>query len=305
MPELPEVETVRRGLARVAVGRRIVGITVRYPKVVAVGPGALSPTRRTSPAVVRAFRRGLVGRRVVAVERRGKLLQLRLSGTHTLAVHLKITGQFIAQRVSERTKAVPWFNAPGSRPVTLPHRHTHVTLALSDGGKLHYNDLRRFGYLRFIEDADLPQVIAEAAGGVEPLSRAFTSPRLSDILDRAPNAPVKAVILDQRRIAGIGNIYADEILFCARIRPTRTSKSLTKAERTALYRAVRPVLAAAIRAHGSSIGDFFAPDGTPGTYGARHWVYGRAGQPCRRCGSRLVRTVVRGRGTVYCPRCQA
>jgi formamidopyrimidine-DNA glycosylase len=304
MPELPEVETVRRGLARLIVGRGIVAVVVRVPKVVAVGPRNLAPARKTETSVVRGFRRGLTGRRVVAVRRRAKLLVFELDGGWNLLVHLKISGQLIVQRPGESRKSAPLFNGPQSTPLLLPHRHTAVTFHLSDGTSLYYNDVRRFGYLRLVRDRDLPAVEAIARAGVEPFSPAFTLTWFLTLLASERFRRIKQVLLDPARIAGIGNIYADEILFAARVRPTRRVRTLSVGERRSVFRAIRPKLSAAIRSRGSSVGDFFTPSGRPGTFGDHHRVYGRAGLPCQRCGTMLRRTVVGGRGTVYCPHCQ-
>ncbi len=304
MPELPEVETVRRALHRRLRGRTIQRVVVRNSKVVAYGTTALSPLRKTAPTTVRSFVAGLSGLEVFGVGRSAKLLLIHLSGWWTLAVHLKLTGQLIVQGPRERAKAVPLFSGPGFEPLPLPHAHTHVTLEFSDGSKLHYNDLRRFGYLRLVRTMDLPQTPGFRDAGVEPFSQAFTTAWMAAVLQGLPRRAVKAVLLDPTRIAGIGNIYADESLFRARIRPTRPAGRITPREVGALCRAIRTVLTAAIRARGSSVGDFLDPSGRPGKFGLQHRVYGRAGKPCKRCGALLKRTVVAGRGTVYCPHCQ-
>lgn len=304
MPELPEVETVRRGLARFIAGRTVARVVVRMPKVVAVGPQNLSPVRAPSASVARRFVRELTRRRVRSVRRRGKVLALGLSGGWNLLIHLKMAGQLIVQGPRERRKAVPLFNGPGFAPLRLPHRHTLVVVSFTDGTRLYYNDLRRFGYLRLVRDEDLSAVEALARAGVEPLSRGFTFERFLRILEPERTRKIKQVLTDQTRIAGIGNIYNDEILFAARVKPTRRARTLTQAEQRAVFRAIRPTLAAAIRAQGSSVGDFFTPTGNSGRFGAYHRVYGRSGKPCRRCGTRLTRTMVGGRGTIYCPHCQ-
>jgi formamidopyrimidine-DNA glycosylase len=233
------------------------------------------------------------------------MLLLELSGGYHLLVHLKMTGQLIVQRPGERIKSVPQFNGAGFPQVQLPHSHTMATFVLTGGTRMYYNDLRRFGYLRLVRNIDLPQVAAIAESGIEPLSRNFTFGAFADLLAKTPNQTIKEFLLDARRVAGIGNIYADEILFRARIRPTRRIRTLATHERRAVFQSVRPILTAAVRARGSSVGDFFDVTGTPGRYGLRHRVYGRAGKPCHRDGTTLKRVVVAGRGTVFCPACQS
>lgn len=271
MPELPEVEVVRRMLASKVVGRSIRRAAIFTPRL----------TRRGgNPAAVSA---GVAGRRVQALTRRGKFLQFSLGET-SLIVRLGMTGQ------------LRWWPDDAS---CQRDGHTHAVFHFADGSVLTYRDARKFGELFLLDTA---AVEAALNVGPEPLGEGFTVAVLRQACRSA--ARVKSVLLDQRKIAGIGNIYADEALFRAKIRPTRRAASLSDAELQALRAAIRAVLAAAIRQRGSSIADFRDPCGEPGAFAQRHRVYHRHGTPCRACGTLIRRVLVGQRGTHFCPTCQ-
>lgn len=276
MPELPEVETLVRGLRRTIVGRRILEVR-------------LGQTDFMDDAA--AIARGLPGCRIAAVERVGKFFLLRLEPPAAagnghepaaLLVHLGMTGHLSPHRPEE----------------PLP-KHTHVVLPLDDGRELRYTDPRRFGRMALLCGAALAGEIARH--GAEPLEISE-----ADFLQRlaARRARLKALLLDQRFLHGIGNIYADESLWHARLHPLRIAATLTRPQARALHRAMRKVLAAAIRAGGSSISDYRDADGRPGWFQIRHRAYDREGQPCFRCRARIRRMVVAGRSSHFCPRCQ-
>lgn len=268
MPELPEVETVRRSL-RSIVGRRIEAVVVTEPRL----------RRRTASD----FAHRLEGRMIEAIERRGKYLLFRLSAGQCLLAHLGMTGALLLQ--PQGTPAQP---------------HDHTRLRLSGGVQLTYNDPRRFGLLRAGRDdefAELKNV------GPDPLSAAFTVTRLA-ALARGRKRPVKNLLMDQRAVGGIGNIYANEILFRAGVRPSRQARRLTRREIGAVVSATRAVLRSAIRLGGSSISDYRDSAGRAGYFQLRLAVYDRTGQPCPRCAAAIRRTVHAGRGSFYCPRCQ-
>jgi formamidopyrimidine-DNA glycosylase len=273
MPELPEVETVRRQLESAVVGRSIRGLRVRFAGRLNRKPTALA--------------KATVGVRVTAVRRRAKLLLIELSNGFTLAVHLKMTGRFLLQ--------------PAGRALG---KHAHVVFRLDRGQELVFEDLRKFGFLRLYPTAKVPAMLAAAKYGPEPLEKGFTARQLSDCLDRRPNSRVKAALLDQTCIAGIGNIYADESLWRARIRPERRVGSLKPRDISALYRAIRQSLRLAVRHRGTSSEDFLDLYGQPGDNAHRLKAYGRTGQPCPRCGQPLVKSKVAGRGTHWCRTCQ-
>jgi formamidopyrimidine-DNA glycosylase len=271
MPELPEVEVIRRDLVPRVVGRRIQRALV----------GEARLTRRCgTPAEIEA---ALTGRRVRAVERRGKFFLFELGGD-TLVVRLGMTGQLLW-----------WEAADGFRP----DRHTHARIVFGEGGLLAYRDIRKFGELFVLPTTEVERALGL---GVEPLGPAFTPETLRRIC-RSPMR-IKSLLLNQAKIAGIGNIYADEALFRAGIRPTRRAATLRTKEIQELREAVRTVLREGIRHRGSSISDYRDAAGVPGRFASLHCVYHRHGKPCLTCGTPIRRIILGQRGTHFCPRCQ-
>lgn len=269
MPELPEVETIVRGLANTIVGKRLARIDVRLAKI-AVSPSGLD------------FSAALIGERVTGVRRRGKYAVVDLKSGRSLVTSLRMTGRLVVQRSRE-----PDF--PG----------TYVVLWFQGGRRLSFADVRTFGRMRLVEagepwDRDL---------GVEPLESGFTPQAFMSMLS-GRTTPVKAFLLDQRRIAGIGNIYACEALWEARIRPNRPVRTLTRPAISRLHGAVIDVLQRAIASRGTSVDDYVDAGGLRGGFQNDLAVYGRLGEPCRRCGRPIVRTVLGQRGTWWCRRCQ-
>lgn len=303
MPELPEVETIRMGLEKTIVGRTIKSVEVRLPKIVSVGPATVSNLRKNNPAAAAKFKKILIGQKIVGVKRRAKMLLLDLSGPYTLLVHLKMTGQLIFAKKTER-KTMKIFNLVGSRRLLLPHQYTHVVFHFTDGGKLYYNDLRQFGYLRLVPDRQIEDVRELRDCGPEPLAQDFTLDYLKQKAKSRARLAVKLFLIDPKVVAGIGNIYSDEILYCAALHPTRRVQSLPLRDWRRLLRCVPKVLREAIRCHGSSVGDYFRVDGSEGTYGSKHRVYGRGGQKCRRCQSVIKTVKLGGRTGSFCPKCQ-
>lgn len=275
MPELPEVETIRRQLASRVSGRVLTSVTVTDPLLV-------------EPVTPAAFRRGLRGRRVQEVRRRGKYLLLDLDEGTPLALHLRMTGQ------------IHWFPGRPDRAIG----HVRARFGLDDGGTLLFADARRFGRAWRLP-AGLPDEEEYWAGrvGVEPLDDAFTAAVLGRLLD-GRRAPVKPLLLNQALVAGIGNIYADEALYQARVHPLRPAGSLSRDEVRRLHRAVRDRLRVAIDAGGSSIDRYRDTDGERGAMQTLLRVHLRAGEPCLRCGTTIVKTRVGQRGTYHCPTCQ-
>ena len=274
MPELPEVETVRRRLEPELVGRRLERVDIRDPRL----------TRPFDPAGVAAE---LEGELVAALDRRGKYLVFRFESGRVLLVHLRMTGQLL--------------HANGdSLPAEDAHRRAVVRL--DDGSDVIYRDVRRFGTWLLVEPGELGPYLDDRVGH-EPLARAFTPKRLGEVLV-GRRAPVKAVLLDQRRLAGVGNIYADEALWRAGIHPRRPAGELADAEIAALHRSVRAALRAGIARHGATLSNYRQPDGASGRMQEEFKVYGRGGEPCDRCGTPIEKTRVAGRGTWYCPSCQ-
>jgi formamidopyrimidine-DNA glycosylase len=265
VPELPEVETERGRLAARIEGRRIGSARIDDPRL----------TRPDDPAWIAAR---LSGERVVAVERRGKYLLIRLESGDVLVVHLRMTGSFRYR----------------------PASHERAVLELDDGTRIAYRDLRRFGTWTLLDPAEAEEHLAVRLGP-EPLGRGFTDAHLAGRLE-GRRAPVKAAILDQRTVAGLGNIYADEALWHAGIHPLRPAGELGPEEIAALRTGIRAALRRGIRRQGADLGD--------GSYAGGRMqhefrVYGRTGEPCERCGTPIEKTRAGGRGTWFCPGCQS
>ena len=267
MPELPEVETIRAQLAPRLEGRTLTRVEILDPRL-------------TRPYDLFEVAEELEGDTVVAVERRGKYLLLRLESGLGLLVHLRMTGSF------------------GFTPVS----HERAVLELDDGSRLVYRDVRRFGTWLVHEDPELAPYRAPKTGP-EPLGSRFSTRWLAAQLARR-RAPLKGVLLDQRVVAGLGNIYADEALWRARLNPLRAANDLVEEEVARLTRAIRAALRAGIDRQGSTLRDYAAPNGASGSMQEEFRVYGRDGEPCRRCGTTISKTRVGGRGTWFCPRCQ-
>lgn len=295
MPELPEVETIRRGLSGVLPGKAITRFSVSLKKM--YQPAGNVPKR-------------LAGLKVKAVNRRGKVLMIAFDKDRTLLIHLKMTGQLLYKepvRVG-KTKTDKLVLA-GGHPIptmdgVLPSKVTHATFTFDDGSRLFYNDLRQFGYLKLVRDEDLDQVPILATFGPEPLTRQFTERVFEARLKQRPTAKLKPLLLDQTFIAGLGNIYVDESLNLAKLHPLRTAGSLTKVQRKTLYESIKKILRSSLKAGGTSDNTYVTIRGGKGDYLRRARVYHRTGKPCRTCGTPIRRLVVAGRGTHYCPRCQ-
>jgi formamidopyrimidine-DNA glycosylase len=275
VPELPEVETVRTRLEPALVGRRLQRVEILDPRL----------TRPFDPAGVAVE---LEGERIAAVDRRGKYLVVRFDSGRVLLIHLRMTGNLMH----------------GSRGAKLaaddPHRRAVVSL--DDGSDVVYRDVRRFGTWLLIEPDELDPYLAQRVGD-EPLERSFTTRRLAEAL-AGRRTPVKAAILDQRRLAGVGNIYADEALWRARIHPRRPAGELGPDELKALHSGIRRALKAGIDRQGATLRDYRTPDGSSGRMQHEFKVYGREGEPCDRCGTPIEKIRAAGRGTWYCPGCQ-
>jgi len=273
MPELPEVETVCRGLAKVLEGRKLVRAEARRPDLRFPLPADLAQR--------------VQGRRVVTVGRRGKFILISLDDGTVLVAHLGMSGRM--------------FIMNGTPPA--PGRHDHVIFATEDGSTIYFNDARRFGLVDLTREADLPQYRFFADLGPEPLGNGFNAPALAAAL-KGKNTPIKAALLDQRVVAGIGNIYACEALFRAGLSPRRKARTVQGGRAERLAAAVRDVLTEAIAAGGSSLRDYVQPSGELGYFQHSWAVYGREGEACRQCGQPIRRIVQSGRSSFYCATCQ-
>jgi len=275
MPELPEVETIRRDLERLVTGRRITGLTI--------APETGKPVPVLKGIDEATFREGIVGARIVAVERRGKYLAMRLDTGALIAVHLRMTGTLLYRE-----------------PTAPPERFLRLTLHLDDGHELRFTDMRKFGGFWLLDD------IAEASKsglGPEPLSEAFTVDVLAAALANR-KAPVKSILLDQKYVAGIGNIYADEACYAACIDPRRLGADVTPGEVAKLQAAIRDVLLFGVESRGASFQDYKDVAGEKGSMHMHVKVFRRTGKPCYTCDTLIERVKLGGRSTHFCPKCQ-
>jgi formamidopyrimidine-DNA glycosylase len=265
MPELPEVETIKNELAPHIIGHTITAVTLFDERIVRQPP-------------VEEFGSRLIGETITGVGRRGKYLLFSLTGGQTLVVHLKMTGSL-------------W--------LTPPDRFVRAVIHLDGGTKIYFRDPRKFGAMWLVEDKNS---VADKLGP-EPLEAGFTAKTLAEALAKR-TAPIKALLCDQNVIAGIGNMYADEALFLAKIHPLKPGGSLSKEEIERLYNAIKQVLTAAIVDKGASVDTYFRPDGQIGTAHFRFRVAHRRGESCPICDTPLQRLPIRNRGSYFCPKCQ-
>jgi len=292
MPELPEVETVRRDLQKYIVGASFQSVKIIDFKNVAPGAAFLA--------------KFLPGKKVAAVRRRGKLLILDLAGTDEyLLLHLKMTGQLIFIGGNKKMAGghslsdASFTAAVGGE---LPNKFTRAYFEFDNGGRLFFNDLRKFGYIKLVDKKSLDKILADNYGP-EPLDKNLDFHYLQAIIAKR-QAPIKAVVLNQKLIAGLGNIYADESLFIAGIKPNRSASSLKSVEIEKLQAAMRDIIKRAIKARGTTFRNFVDGQGKKGNFVAQLQVYQRQGQVCLRCGHILKKMKVAGRGTHYCKYCQ-
>ena len=274
MPELPEVETVRRRLAPALEGHSFERVEITDPRL----------TRPHDPYEVS---RELEGERVAKVDRRGKYLIVRFESGRALLIHLRMTGSLRHAGKGELRE----------------DSHRRAVVRLDDESDVAYRDVRRFGTWLLLEPSEVDTYI-DARVGREPLDDSYKAKHLAERLETR-RAPIKAALLDQRTVAGVGNIYADEALWRARVHPLTPANELTPDEVKAVHKGVRAVLQAGVRHQGSTLRDYQLPDGSSGTAQDKFKVYGRAGLPCERCGTPVDKIRVAGRGTWYCPSCQS
>lgn len=286
MPELPEVETVRRGLTDLLVGHTITQVTYDWAK--------------SFPGEDPAVRRFVVGAKIVSVGRRAKVLLVNLSTNYTLVIHLKMTGQMVY-----RGEHGDFGAGHPSKSLTgqLPDSSTRVIFTL-DNATLFFNDQRKFGWIKVVPTPAVAEMPFIASVGPEPLDKNFTFEVFKARLQRRQRSKIKTVLLDQTVIAGIGNIYSDEALFAARIHPAAPVNVLTEKQLQRLYTELLAVLRLSLEKGGSSDRTYVNAEGKKGSYLSFANVYRRKGAPCTRCGTPIERIVVTGRGTHICPQCQ-
>lgn len=288
MPELPEVETVRVGLSQFLPGKVIASEAHDWPKGF---PNAA--------ADVQQF---LIGATILGVKRRAKVLIIELSSKYSLVIHLKMTGQLVYVGEGNRFGA----GHPNDSLIgALPDKSTRVTLTFTDGSQLFFNDQRKFGWMRLLPTAEVSNIDFFRRVGPEPLADDFTAKMFRERIRRRPNSIIKAVLLDQTVIAGVGNIYADESLWAAKIHPAERVRNISDAKLNTLFTDLRSVLQLSIEKGGSSDRNYINAEGKRGSYLSFASVFRREGKPCRRHpGTLIEKSRVAGRGTHICPKCQ-
>lgn len=286
MPELPEVETVRRGLSKLIIGKRITS--------------EAHDTEKGFPNTKADVQSFLIGATVVDIRRRAKVLMIDLSTGYSLLIHLKMTGQLVYVGETRFGAGHPNDSLVNS----LPDTSTRVTLNFADGSKLFFNDQRKFGWVRLLPTIEIPNINFMQKVGPEPLAKEFTAQEFMQRFARRRKTSIKAALLDQSVVAGVGNIYADESLWGAKIHPKRLVETVSEQEYTKLYHELREVMNLAIEKGGSSNHTYLNAEGQKGSYMNFARVFRREGLTCPRCGTTIEKLRVAGRGTHICPHCQ-
>ncbi len=290
MPELPEVETVRSGLKKLIIGKKIVSVNCDWAK-----------SFPNDPMLVNAF---LLNATIVDIRRRAKLLLIDLSSDFSMVIHLRMTGQLVYRDLANPQDDYGAGHPSDSLVAALPDKTTRVAFDFSDGSKLYFNDQRKFGYVQLVESAAVEDIPFMKRVGPEPLSAEFDGDLLAKRLERRKGTTIKAALLDQTVLAGIGNIYADESLILSRIHPATRVAKLSKVKINRLAKNIKRVLQKSIDLGGSSSRNYVNASGLKGDYLAGAYAYKRNGEPCRVCGTMIEKIRVAGRGTHICPRCQ-
>jgi len=284
MPELPEVETIRRDLSRKIIGKKIKNVVVKKPRLI----------KSSTKKFVGALKNNVIKK----IDRRGKLLIVHLGKDGFLLIHLKMTGQLIYKK-GAKIVGGGHGELEGKK---LPGKHTHIIFEFSDKSKLFFNDLRQFGYMKIVDKKELKEILT--GFGVEPLNCDFTLNKFREILKNKKTS-IKQLLMNQKFIAGIGNIYADETCFLAKIKPTRKVATLTGNEIKSLFNSIKKVLKLAIKKRGTTFNNYRDADGNQGNFVKFLKVYGRQGELCKRCkNGKITKIKSGGRGTHYCSYCQ-
>lgn len=286
MPELPEVETIRRDLIKVLVGKKITGVDII----------SKSPVKGSAEQ----FKKTLLGKKIKQIDRIGKLMMLDLSDDNFLLVHLKMTGQLIYRYDHHIIEG--GHNLPVFKENDLPTKYTRVIWKFNDGSKLYFNDMRKFGYLKVVNQKEKEAIAVKY--GIEPLAKNFTLANFKKVLDKRKTS-IKAVLLNQALVAGIGNIYADEICFEARVRPDRSVAKMSEVEIKKVFTASEVILKKAIKHKGTTFRDYLNAHGGKGNFSDYLRVYQRDGEKCLRCKKgTITKNKISGRSSHYCPVCQ-
>lgn len=287
MPELPEVETVKRGLFKLIINRKFASVESNNDK-----------SFPNQPNDVNQF---LIGAKVINVRRRAKILMIDLSTNYSLVIHLKMTGQLV---YVDKTSRFGAGHPSDSLINSLPDKSTRVTFTFSDNSNLYFNDQRKFGWVKLIPTLEIPNIDFMKRVGPEPLEDNFTAQEFAERFKRRSKTGIKAALLDQSVIAGVGNIYADESLWGAKIHPSTTVGLLSQNDFSRLYKEVRAVMNLSIEKGGSTNRNYVNAEGKKGSYMDFARVFRREGLSCPRCGAEIIKIRVAGRGTHICPHCQ-
>ena len=286
MPELPEIETIRRGLSGLSVSKTI--------------KSEMHDTAKSFPNAPADVAQFLLGATVTTIRRRAKVLMIDLSSGYSLVVHLKMTGQLVYRGEQNFGAGHPNDSLVGK----LPDKSTRVTVAFAGDGHLYFNDQRKFGWMKLLPTIEIPNIDFMKKVGPEPLEAAFTPEQFAERFKRRAKTNIKAALLDQTVVAGVGNIYADESLWEAKISPKRLVATLSATDFEHLYTGLRNVMNLSIEKGGSTDRNYLNAEGAKGQYLDHASVFRKEGTPCPRCGTIIVKIRHAGRGTHFCPNCQ-
>jgi formamidopyrimidine-DNA glycosylase len=287
MPELPEVETVKRGLAKALPGKKIADFDSDWHKAV------------NRP--VKEYRRILKGLKVLGVGRRGRMLILDLSQRWKIFVHLKMTGQLVFR---DKKQCLIGGHPIEQSCANLPNKYTHAKFTFSDGSNLFFNDVRKFGWVRLFTGVELDHAIKRMSLGPEPLTKDFSVDYLWQMMKKRPRSKIKQFIMDNKVVVGVGNIYSDEVCFYARVRPDRLVRTIKKAQAKKIHDGIIKILKAAIKAQGTTFSNYVNSNGEAGAYTRQLKVYQRYGEKCFHCRGIIKRMKIGGRTSSFCPACQ-
>lgn len=287
MPELPEVETVCRGLRKNIIAKQIADFSCDWLKMLNL------PLKK--------YKADILKQKITSIRRVAKMIVIDLTNDWHLLIHLKMTGQLV---YSDKVKCVV-----GGHPIAegydcLPNKFTHVMFKFTDNSFLFFNDIRKFGWVRLFNTQGLATELASLELGPDPLSKEFTLAYFEKRLQKKPRVKIKQFLMDAKNVVGIGNIYSDEVCYYAGIRPNRLSGKITKTEVRKLYTGIGKILRASIKAQGTTFSDYRMADGEAGQYYNKLKVYGRYGEQCKRCQTTIVKIKLGGRTSSYCPQCQ-
>jgi len=272
MPELPEVETIKKGLIKNIKGKKISSFECKNIKMINL------PLNK--------YKKILTGLEIENIRRRAKMLIIDLSNNWHILIHLKMTGYLVYNEVD------------------YPNKFTRATIFFRDGSQLFFNDIRKFGWARLYNSDKLQEILYNFKLGIEPLSSQFTIDYWRTCLERRPQRNIKQFLMDNTMVVGLGNIYSDEICYYAKIKPSRLIRSLDKSARCKIYQGIKKILAKAIKCQGTTFGHFFLVDGQQGKYYKYLKIYGRFGKKCTKCNTIVKKIKLGGRNSSFCPQCQ-